>query len=269
MNWVNNKAGEFWEEKIEKADMNKILAHRYDYERNIIPTADPVIILITTDVQKDYLVYTVRAHSLRASFLLDYGILSTPSDIMMLKGVRYINPVDREYCASYCLLDSGYRTAEMYEFATMNQGIVPLKGNEGKQRLPVTWQEIKKYPGKEEDLIRPIKLMHVHSDFFKEQLMIHLSKGFDGEGNFNVNDADWFLFRDVKADYGRQLTGEVMIEDEDNKGRIKRYWKKLHDNHYFDCEVYQLAGRYIIQNDLQKLQEKRKPVEYVVEGAPR
>lgn len=268
-NWVNDTCGEFWDDKVESADKTRVLQHRQNYEPMTIPTMDNVICVITTDVQKDYIVYLVRAHTLKHSWLLDFGSCATLADSYDLKNRLFRNQDLRDFSCAWQLVDSGYRTGEVYEYVLTAPRLIATKGQEGQQSAPIRWQAIKKYPGSERELPGTVNLMHIDSEYFKDELLMCIDRGFDADSKYNDDFSDWHLHRLTGESYAAQICAEAAIEEKDKRNRIKRYWKRLSkENHYLDLEVMQLAARYLLRDELRRMITPPKAVETYTQPPP-
>jgi phage terminase large subunit GpA-like protein len=265
MNWVNNFAAEFWEQKGEQADKNKILAHKLGYEPGTIPTTEPVMLITTVDVQAAYVWYLIRAHSLSKSWLLEYGTAAVLQDIGDIRRKSFLDLNNQAYSPMLSFIDSGYRTLEVYQYALTEPYLFATKGQDGSQTTPIRWQKINKYPGSEKDLPGVVNLMHIDTIFFKEQLLLHIQRGISPEGHFDETLSDWYLHNKTSDGYAHQIMAEGPIELKDKKGNIKREWHRFHKaNHLLDLEVAQLAARYLYKEKLKELAgiKKQKPTVY-------
>lgn len=252
--WVNSDCAEAWEEKGENADMNTVLAHKLaDVPPGTIPTREPVLCLLVIDVQKDYLWYKVRAYTIDKSYLVEYGTMSVLEDEKLLHNKVY-QADGYEFSPEYTLIDTGYRTTEVYEYVLNNKNhCIAIKGQDGAQSTPLKWQSIKKYPGQDKDLPSVLQLCHIKTTFFKEKLLLHISSGVEDDGTFNPDLSDWYLHNETGEGYARHLTAETVIEEKDQRGYTRRIWKKIRKrNDFLDCEVYAMAGRYMYDEVLRE-----------------
>lgn len=223
--FIQNWLGEAWEERGEVADEDAILKHRCEYEPGIIPE-EPIAIVITADVQKSEIYYVVRAWGQHeTSWLVEYGVLQTLEQLNELRYRQYhyldkgeMVPVQ----ATWGLIDSGYDTDRVYRFCETT-GFTPVKGRDGAQM---------QYPAK---FFGPV--LTINTDFFKDALQVKLRMANDAPGG-------WTLHREARMDYAKHLASEAKVRTEADKwGRTKEKWKLVQgkDNHWLDCEIYQLA----------------------------
>jgi len=128
------------------------------------------------------------------------------------------------------VIDSGYRTGEVYQFCHEN-GALPYKGDtRGRKHLDIS--EVPLAPESPEK----IRLVVVNADFFKTDLHRLIRSG----------DKWQIPAHGVDDEYHAHMVAEQPYRDVDRKtGRPKIVWRvKTPDlpNHYFDCEVMNLVG---------------------------
>ena len=232
---VNSDLAEPWEERGEAKSEVEVLAHRSEYPPGVIPAGSRVAAIIQTiDVQDVELYYAVRAWGLNSeSWLVAYGVLDDfgAADITLERSYSGI-PV------ASCLVDSGgHRTGEVYEWCRA-RGAVPLKGVDT-QTQPARWSPLDRMPdGK--PIPAGLRLLTIHSAHFKGLLFrrMAIKRGDPGY---------WHLHGETGDDYARQICAEVLVERRDGRGRVTKLWKQVRrDNHYLDCEVYQLAAAHVL-----------------------
>lgn len=257
--WLNSDCGEPWEEHGDNADFNLVLAHKGEYKKYTVPTDKPFVLVATVDVQQDHIWYVVRAHAANASYMVDNGTLASHEDVEILRTRTYLDFSNNTHNVAAVFIDSGHLTTTIYEYCGITPRCWPVKGID-KQGSPVRWFKQTYYPGTDRFLANPVNLCSIDTTSFKEEFLITLSKGKTEEG-FNIGLATWFLHEETESEYARQLTAEIAVEETDGKGKPHRVWKRIRkDNHYLDCEVYQLAARRILMPDIQAL-TFRKPQE--------
>lgn len=227
---INSDLAEPWEERGETRSEDQVLAHRQDYQAGDLPAAaEPSVIFITVDVQRDRLLYVVRAWGLHeTSWLLSYGEL--PEDLSTLETI-----FARTYggkAAQVCAIDSGDRTAEVYEFCRAHPGCIPLKGAEGVS--PISWSLLDRMPdGK--PIPGGLRLLRVATGHWRGALFSRLGIS-PGDPGY------WALPADADLDYAKQIVAYVLVDRQDRRGRLHREWKQVRRaDHYLDCEIYQFA----------------------------
>lgn len=147
-----------------------------------------------------------------------------------------------------CIIDSGYMGQQVYRFA-LSHGWRVMKG-EDTQFFPVTiphpknpsvsvtvrriWRKTRAvvYNAATKRRVGDIGLFLFADHPTKDFLMEHM-----------LGDAgEWSLPEITEKEYMRQLRGERREEATDKKGHISYFWKRVSDNHYFDCEKMILIG---------------------------
>ena len=233
--FINSSMAEPWEERGEVKSEDEVLAHCSAYSPGTIPESARVLAVVqTVDVQPDCLYYTVRAWGLfEESWLLAYGVLPDFSALGAMLGRDYSGRMLR-----LLLIDSKFRTAEVYTFCRDHPGCLPYRG-ERRNPQPVRWSSIDRLPDGTQ-LRASLKLVLVDGHYFKGMLFHRLGIA-EGEPGY------WHLHAEAGEDYARQIVSEVLVQEVDAKGRASEYWKQTRrDNHYLDCEVEQLAASHIL-----------------------
>jgi len=230
---VNSDFAEPWEERGEHYKEAQVLEHRSSYVVGMFPSNAPVAAVVqTVDVQADSLYYTVRGWGApgEESWLTRYGIIPDfPALASMLRD-EYSG-----YRLNMILIDARYRTGEVYEFCRQHGGCIPIMGVEN-QFQPLRWSVIDRMPGTGAPIVGGLRLLTIRSSQFREWLFHRLAIRRGDPGY-------WHLPEEAGEDYARQITAEILVERRDATGRRTQKWKQIRpDNHYLDCEVYQLAG---------------------------
>lgn len=247
---VNNVFGEPWKPPAKRSiTKNRIYAIRdeLEYKRGTIPTEDGFALCATIDVQSAHLVWNVWAMQLHNQYLIDYGYMSTLEDLPSIQEQTYYDSSGKEFHIERALIDTGYRTMQIYEACLRYSWLIPIKGDAGKgtrQTRPVSPSKIESYPGgKMFGGSRALELLHVHPSFFKDQL----SFAIDGEGDVRI----WF-HSDIDKEYVDQLCGEVLREGNPDKyGQRELYWHVVRrPQDHFDCAQYGFAARHLAHNAL-------------------
>lgn len=223
--FINSTLAEPWNEKKDAATEDEILKHRGQYPEGNCPDR-PLAIIVTADVQKGLFYYVVRAWGIyETSWLLRYGQVETFDALQKVARDSYLIQ-DEPATVTHGFIDSGYNTDAVRQFCIENHW-VPVKGVDSANHTQAVklsnWQNL--------------GLLLVNSDYFKDALQVKLAIKNDDPGA-------WLLHRNTMIDYAEQLCTEAPVEEKDKWGRTKRKWKVFPgaDNHYLDCEVYQLAA---------------------------
>ena len=257
--FINNDLGEIWEDVPEGPVKGKdyyAIRDRWKYPRGTCPSEDPFFLVMTVDVQGAFIVWCVWGFGPGDLWLVDNGIASTLPDLHEVAAGPYLDHQGGEHTVALQLLDSGHRTTEVYRYCTDRRDAWALKGDTGlttRQSKPVRFQEIKYLPGQSKKLRRPLLLRHIHPSYFKEELLVAVTPPADDEALLDKPCRIWF-HDELEKDFVTQMMGEVPIEtDPDKFGSVKRYWREIHHNHYFDCTQYAFAARWMLRKDLVRL----------------
>jgi phage terminase large subunit GpA-like protein len=127
------------------------------------------------------------------------------------------------------LVDSGYRTDEVYQFAKSDERIKPVKGDSDNQTMPLKESGAGNRWG--------VTMYTLNTQLLKDRLAI-----------FQADPLRWILNNKVDEVYLQHLAAE----QKQIVNGVARWEPKSNGtpNHYLDCEVYQLAAAEIARCDL-------------------
>lgn len=183
--------------------------------------------LIGVDVQQDHFVWVVRGFDKDGhSYLIDNGLVPSFTDLQEICG---------KYEVSKGIVDTGYRTQEMYEEIHNRRPF--WFGAKGWAKMPKSYrisqldpfhQHESKPSGK-----RIIHLLHVNKDVWGQEL---LKKRAGVAGN-------WQIYDGVDKEYVRQMLSTNLVENVDKLGKATLDWtvEGHKQDHYWDCENYIMA----------------------------
>lgn len=226
-NVVQNLLGEPWEEPGMTVDEALVMSHRVDYAE-VIPE-DIFCLFITADVQHDRVYFVVRAFGRHAtSWLVRYGVVERLDDLatvcnMAVRGKNGSMQVDPRNV----WVDSGDRADEVYKVCRKH-GWTPIKGADANIR---PWE----YPVQKSKTTA--NLHNIDTQRFKHDLVRLLTNPPGGPGS-------WNLPSNVTLAYARHLAAEKAVRKRDKFGRDVMEWHVSGANHWWDCEVYQLAAAF-------------------------
>lgn len=188
-------------------------------------------LIASADVQKDEVYFVVRAWGFGyQSQLIHFG---TAGNFDELKRVT----LDTPYCLEpkgdepeamtplILVVDSGYRTDEVYQFARTDGRIVPVKGSNTKPRQTISLSSA----------ANGVDLRILDTDFFKDRLATLRQE------------RKWTLNSGVTDEYLRHLSAEQKIRDRKSSQFVWRPVSEGAANHFFDAEIYNIAGAEIAQ----------------------
>lgn len=257
MNFVNSWLAEPWRENTAKTKPDEIRECMLPYPMKVVP-AEALVLTAAVDTQKDYFIASIRAWGYHSrSWKIWSGRLETWDDVelFLIKNAYPVEGKDNEMLIRLVLIDSGYRTGEVYEFCSRYLEIVrPIKGKDTLGGMPFRVSTIERLPSGQ-ILPEGLSLWTIDTNFFKDKLnrLIKSTKE-HGPGG-------WFLDKDTANDYILQMCSEhkTIIHDKKNR-RVREEWQPVSDHaqtHYWDCEVYNTAAAEMLR--VFYLREENKP----------
>lgn len=243
---LNTEFGELYSLKGEAPDWKVVAALRHDYRFDEMP-AGVRVLTCGVDVQKNRLIYSIRGWGVNfESWMIRHGELWGETEhnaIWDELGAMLATPIgDRSI--KLTLIDSGYRPGDpwrrpdnqIYVFCRKRPGVVvPSKGHDSQDkpyrssRIDITIK------GK---LIKAgLQIWHLDTDYFKTWLHTRYEWPADQTGGFH-------LPVDATDDYCQQMAAEAKVSKPSGQTEWIRVRK---DNHYFDCEVLNVAAAHILQ----------------------
>ncbi len=254
---INTGFGELYSVKGEAPEVEKVKALRLGYRAGETP-ADALKITLTVDVQKNGLYFIVRAWGAdMESWLVEHGFLTGETDglqvwqdLAKFKDFHYGTlPVER------ALIDSGYRAQFVYAFCRKFKGwAFPTKGRDTIESKPLQMGKLDIGNNSGKVMAGGLSVLHINTDYFKRWIHERIERDVELPGGFHLPE-------DVSEDYCKQLVSEARIVKPSGKVVWQRIFK---DNHYFDCEVLQVAAAYslnlqqVTAEQLQAQVEQRK-----------
>ena len=184
--------------------------------------------LLGVDVQRDYFVWVVRGFDKDGtSYLIDNGTAPAFSDLMALA---------TKYEASHGVIDTGYRTAEIYAEIYLARPF--WFGAKGWDKLATSYKVTQIDPdsanvkGAKASKAR-INLLHVNKSIWGEEMLKRRSGA----------SLNWWLYGNIDLEYVRQMLSTNYVEKVNRMGRVVREWVVAghRQDHYWDAEIYVLA----------------------------
>ena len=181
--------------------------------------------VLAADVQRAALFWIVRGFDRDGkSYLIDSGKCADFADV---KGFF------EKYGCCYGVVDSSFRTQEVYEFVFDNRpAFFAVKGWE-KMASGVRFANVDPFLGTVRQG-QKISLLHVNKAIWQMELLKRKS------GKLK----NWLIHREPTQDYLRQLNSTTLVEVVPKKGKKARLeWKTAShgQDHFWDCETYALA----------------------------
>lgn len=233
-NFVNSWLAEPWEETQLTVNSDTVMEKQSEYNVNVVPDQAQVL-TAGVDVQQNKLYYTIRAWGANyTSWNIAHGEVYDFESLELVMNTEYLKRNGQKYQVELCLMDSGYRTDEVYEFCYFNADwCIPAKGSSdynmfAKYRLSVVNKTNSKAMG--------MRLVNVNTNKYKDFIASRLRRKMP-EDKLN---GSFMVHADCDIDYAQQITSEHKVKEKKGENEVM-IWrpKRAHiDNHYLDCEVY-------------------------------
>ncbi|MEW6490363.1 MAG: terminase gpA endonuclease subunit, partial [Thermodesulfobacteriota bacterium] len=164
----------------------------------------------------------------------------------------------REHRVRFGLVDSGYRTDEVYELARVAKKLLPSKGveTESKRVNPLTYTELDTYPGTRKKILGGLKLVSYSPDVWKDALSRRLLVDPGRPGA-------WHLHAGTGPDYLSHFRAEARDE-------LSGPWelRGRRPNHLFDVAVLQVIAHEMLGRPPYRLWEQLARERGGPSGAP-
>lgn len=286
MNFINNWLGERFLERASVPHWKQLGARvRGTHRRGVLP---PGVVFLTAaaDKQQDRAYWVIRGWGEnRTSWLIDFGMAPILRDAnghaLRLSDLDQLQPLVLDQVFPYQVVnpwgwserrvtvlgvDSGNWPAEVWEWVSRypEDRVRAIAGSpHAKLGDPLFAMNVveknertgKPYPG-------GFKRWALNVNHFKLDLLQRWEQPLDQAGA-------WFVTDDPPEnleDYLRQVTNEGQVPIRDKRtNKVKKIWKTLESgvgNHYWDCEVYNMAlAEMIVDSDWSNLAQRFRPVQ--------
>lgn len=201
----------------------RILSMRGQSSNDFVPEGYKAI--MSVDVQVDRLYYVTRGHDKDCnSIQLDYGCVP---------GFEEILAAAKKFDVVVGVVDARFRPQIILEWCAKNPGWFPAMGAAGLLSsmrwvmMPIDGGIMK---GK------TVRSIRFRPDDYKEMIHERLNR------DKNPKAPKWDLVPAPSKDLIKQLAGEVRVERKGPRGRKIIEWIRKGPNHYWDCEVMQVAA---------------------------
>jgi phage terminase large subunit GpA-like protein len=190
------------------------------------------VLIASADTQQHHFYFTLRAWGRERSQLVHHGTATSFDELrrLCLETPVQIEGTDEVLLPTMLVIDSGYRTDEVYEFSRTDARIVPIKGASTKPRQVIQLSVAAKETG--------ITVRIIDTDFFKDRLATLRQQG------------GWLINKLTTDEYLHHLAAEQKVRDRKSGKFIWQPVSAGAANHYLDCEVYNCAGAEIAQVSL-------------------
>lgn len=248
--WINTCLAETYEdESAEILDWQSVKTMAEPYPRGFVP-ANGLVLTCGVDVQRDRLVYVVRAWGENEeSWLIDYDVLpgnpftSEPWNALDdALGRKFTHESGQEIGLRLTAIDSsdGVTQTEVYNYCRKRSatGIIPIKGSGIHGKPIISKPSLKDFDYKGRTYRGAIRLYIVGSHTATSTIYGRLFGGDRAKMHF----PDW-----LPDQYYVELTSEKMVS-KISEGVEVKVWEKLNGrrNEVLDCEKYALAAAYAL-----------------------
>ena len=265
-NFVNSVLVEAWKKRTIAASDEK-LAENVWREMPALAVPDGFeVITAAADVQLAFVRWSVWAwRADGARHLVEYGEFAGIAELETVSSASY-KCGGRELGVAMMLVDSGYRTTDVYNFCRGRRNVMACKGTPSNARGNHSTTVLDKYPdGKA--IPGGLRLMSVFVDAFKDELHDRLGRVSwpaaerVPKAGAQADPPEQFVsFHALTGpDFLLPLTAEQRVEVTDKRGQVHYEWRRLRaDNHYFDTAVYAAAAWSYIRPSWEISRKRRK-----------
>jgi phage terminase large subunit GpA-like protein len=232
-NFINGWLGEPWRDKAAVMKSDLVMEKQADHERGGVPDG-ALLLTAGVDVQLDHFWWVVRAWGERlTSWLVDWGRAETWEELEEILITRnYTKASGSSHMVNLALVDSGFRTDEVYNFCAMHPGLcLPSKGSSKPLNSPYQVSTI------ERGAADGLKLWIVNTPYFKDFISGRLRKANDATGA-------WLVFKGDNEElrvYADHICSEQKVTRQERRtGKTIREWVLVSShaqNHLLDGEV--------------------------------
>lgn len=244
-NFINSWLGEPWVEKTAEIKAAHLKKKQTGYSEGIVPN-EVKVLTAAVDVQADGMYFVVRGWGFyETSWRIREGVAE---NWYLLQQELFGSYYEREHGSEQigvrlAAIDSGYLTDQVYEFCRQNFGrAIPVKGQTSLQGEFYRLKKIDRNPRTGQAYKEGIVLYHLDTTVFKDKLSRLINSD-------NADLTGWWLPVEVSERYLKMMCSERKEFKRDAKtGRGKWIWvdKTLGQNHFWDCEVYNVACAQIL-----------------------
>jgi len=252
------KCEDYKRETESQREADHLLSYRSEHARNVVPS-DTARLGLLVDTQQDHFYYEVWAYGYKpriSMHMVRHGIVQAFADLEGLLEEDFETVDDKVMQISVGLIDSGgtrrgwqkhSRTLEVYEWCVKNRRMIPLKGVfSSADGAPITYKTVEVLPGTGRKIKGGLIRANIIVDLFKDHLAATLAIEPDDPGALSFHS-------DIDAAFSKHYSSEVKNED----GKWEHI-KKLGRNDYFDCNVYAIALRKILETRIGKKPAEKK-----------
>lgn len=232
--WLNGYMAEPWEEDFSPRATEGILALADERPSGVLPTIDNIATLIgAVDTQDNGFWYEIRAWGYGQnceSWAVRQGFVESFEALDAVMWIPYHDARGAALHVPLVVIDSrGHRSREVFQWAIQNRGrVLPLEGLQ-KMAEPYRLKNAEFWPGTDKRIAGGMKVLQVHTNFYKDDLHRKLC----------ISAADpgaWHMNAECTLAWAKMMCAEYV----DDAG----LWQcpKGKDNHAWDVSVYSFCA---------------------------
>lgn len=238
--FINGWLAEPWKLMHDTQQTTDTSFARHEWKRGMIPP-DTQRLCMSVDVQKTHFWYEIRAWNNRQQGrLIDFGQVIDWDELEdIIERREFRDTEGRGYYIDRCLIDSGFRTDDVYDFCSQHAEIcMPCKGASKAMPIPYKINNV----DKKRDAIGGLPLITFDPDYWKDFTHSRQIREATENGSMSV-------FADCPDEYIIQQKAEVKKIEQDLKtGRVTEKWVPVSEhiaNHLLDtCVMNAVAADY-------------------------
>lgn len=232
---VNTLFGQPYRVTGDAPDWRDVKLHELPYARGDVPR-NTQILACGVDVQANSIYYAIRGYGYEgASWGVQHGQIlgDTSKETVWTRLDQVLNAKYGKQNLDITFIDSGYRSAKVYEFCRRRAKVFAAKGRQIMDKAVNSVLVDVRRTGK--TIKTGLRLWHVNTHHMKSWIYDHIQLDAGTPHAF-------FQHHDTDDDYCKQVTAEVLTVE-----RQKYKWIQVRkDNHYLDCEVMALGAAYTL-----------------------
>lgn len=232
-NFTNSWLGEPWEDTKLKTNESTVHERQTNVPEFVIPSWAKLL-TAGVDVQETSLYYSIRAWGeFSTSQNITHGQVLHFQEIEELMNREYVCEDGKKMLVRLCLIDSGYQPDDTYDFCVDHSDwALPVKGASNPMRDRYKISKVDKQSSKAYGM----QLVLVDGGQYKDSISARMRRP-NGSGS-------WMVYDGCDDEYCMQVTSEHKVSVRSgNTYKLQWIKKQSHgDNHYLDCEVYNMAA---------------------------
>jgi phage terminase large subunit GpA-like protein len=260
--FINAWIGDMYEDRPKQSIRGGYLLtikDRLNYAPGTIPVDGDCHIALVVDIQKHHLVWAVLAMTPKAVLTIATGFVPDFDAVHMLLDGEFERADGTKARIEVLAMDSGHKTTDVYDCllkASRSVRVIAFKGDGGRStssRNPVKVDTIRTYPDGVTPLTQALPLALINDFDFSRRLMAYLNPPPQKE-NETIEQAvarqglTLYFHNAIDAEFIRQMSAVVLVEEEPNKQGITRtYYKAIRTNDFFDIHKMGIALHWMHQ----------------------